>query len=82
MGPDLDAHYVASYDPTVKRFVVRGRVTLDVSTMVVEADDQDGAVDEAVCALVAERIRGMGYPTDMIVEATAMRAREIPSRQT
>ena len=63
----------------MKRFVVRGKVTLDVSTMV-EADDQERAVDEAVCQLVAERVRGMGYPTDMVVETTAMRAREIPPR--
>ncbi len=63
----------------VRRFVVRGKVTIDVSTMV-EAPDSDRAVEEAICAVVADRARGMAQPTDMVVEAAAMHATEIAPR--
>jgi hypothetical protein len=63
----------------VKRFIVRGKVTIEVSTLV-EAADEDRAVEQTLFDVVADRAKCMPQPTDLIVEASAMHATEIPPR--
>ena len=67
----------------MKRFIVSGTLTLQVRT-VVEALDEDRAVEEATCAVTAERVRmldggrGVEGTTDMHVKQAHMGAFEVP----
>ena len=62
----------------MRRFLVRGKVTLDVST-IVDAYTSDQAEEEAICAVVAERVRSMRSPgATMYVQEASMSASEVP----
>lgn len=61
----------------MRRYVVRGTVTLEVRT-VVDAVSEHQAVEEATCAVTADRIGTLGGSTDLLVKAAHMGAFEVP----